>query len=250
MSRNMNEASTETVKAAIRDWCAAILAQSGKNAASVDELADHLHCEIERLMAEGLSADAAFATATEQMGNRELLVTEFAKNHTRLTKLRRAIQAVDTENGSAGSTTNLGLKKLMLIQLMLLAIVTFATQQVLAGTGYFLKVAVLIYALWLGSFLIFWGMHLPALTEKWVWLRRKPTHTLLVATVANLVLLATVTFTTGWMLDDTAYFNEISVLLFLLWSGSFSMFYGASEQSDQRDFDCLRQKVLTLLKRG
>jgi type IV secretory pathway TrbD component len=63
-------------------WSRAAAAGPCRNAATVDELRDHLHCEIERARAGGLSDEAAFRDAVEKMGSGEALAAELGKNRT------------------------------------------------------------------------------------------------------------------------------------------------------------------------
>ena len=176
MSKSRNAETAETVKVTIHEWCEAVLAQSGNSTASIDELADHLYCEIERLMAEGLSATDAFTVATEQMGDSNLLRTEFAKNRNIFTKLVCAIQAFETNNFTEDITPAIGPKKMLVItvaNLILLAIVTFSIERVLDGTYLFAEVSVLLYLLWFGSFMIFYSATLPSSANEIACLRRR-----------------------------------------------------------------------------
>lgn len=68
----------------IHALCRSIYSNDWKRASSIDELKDHLYCEVERLSDEGLSEEQAFLTATERMGNVEKLRIEHAKNRSLL----------------------------------------------------------------------------------------------------------------------------------------------------------------------
>ena len=68
----------------VQAWCRAVHAYGWNRQARREELADHLYCEIERLQATGLAEDAAFHTATEQMGTVAALRAEHTKNATLL----------------------------------------------------------------------------------------------------------------------------------------------------------------------
>jgi len=61
-------------------WCRSVLSNGWKRASSNTELKDHLYCEVERLLEEGLSEKQAFLAATERIGNVEDLRIEHAKN--------------------------------------------------------------------------------------------------------------------------------------------------------------------------
>lgn len=64
----------------IQAWCRSIYPNWWEGSARVAELADHLYCEVERLQAEGLTAEEAFAHATKRMGDVNTLIVEHAKN--------------------------------------------------------------------------------------------------------------------------------------------------------------------------
>ena len=63
----------------IDNWCESIFKKGSSTHLLLDELKDHLHCEIERLKKEGLSSEDAFAKATSKMGLVNELSAEFAK---------------------------------------------------------------------------------------------------------------------------------------------------------------------------
>ena len=64
----------------VHAWCRSIHTTWFNRDARVEELKDHLYCEIERLRAEGLSDEQAFLYATERLGSVDELLTEHAKN--------------------------------------------------------------------------------------------------------------------------------------------------------------------------
>lgn len=64
----------------IQAWCKTIHADWFTRDAKVEELKDHLCCEIERLMNEGLSDLEAFQTATQKLGTIHELRKEHSKN--------------------------------------------------------------------------------------------------------------------------------------------------------------------------
>lgn len=68
----------------VQAWCRSVHAYGWGRQARRAELADHLYCEIDRLQATGLSAQAAFRTATEQLGDVAALQSEHTKNATLL----------------------------------------------------------------------------------------------------------------------------------------------------------------------
>lgn len=68
----------------VQVWCRAVHRFGWNRQARIAELADHLCCEIERLQATGMSAEAAFRAATEQLGTVAALQSEHMKNATLL----------------------------------------------------------------------------------------------------------------------------------------------------------------------
>lgn len=61
----------------IHAWCQSF---RSRNHANVEELKDHLYCEIDQLTEQGLTEKQAFVIATERMGNPAELRKEYAKN--------------------------------------------------------------------------------------------------------------------------------------------------------------------------
>jgi hypothetical protein len=68
----------------VANWSAAVHAERCQSAAEVAELSDHLYCEIERALGEGLSNDEAFRVATARLGSASQLIAENAKNRSAL----------------------------------------------------------------------------------------------------------------------------------------------------------------------
>ena len=65
---------------AINTWSASVHPYGFNKKARIDELNDHLYCEIERLQKQGLSVEQAFLAATEQVGRVVDLAAEHSKN--------------------------------------------------------------------------------------------------------------------------------------------------------------------------
>ena len=68
-------------------WCSSILPDDCSRNERVDELEDHLYSEIEGLQAEGLTEEQAFTTATQRLGEARMLLSEFSKNQTFISRL-------------------------------------------------------------------------------------------------------------------------------------------------------------------
>lgn len=63
----------------IRAWRQSLQARGLRDRERIDELEDHLYCEIERLLDQGLSEEGAFRAAIQQVGEAEALSTEYQK---------------------------------------------------------------------------------------------------------------------------------------------------------------------------
>lgn len=70
------------VNAAVDEWVHRALDEPCLGSRRAAELADHLHCEIERSRAEGHSDEEAFRLATARLGEPGSLAHEMAKNRT------------------------------------------------------------------------------------------------------------------------------------------------------------------------
>ncbi len=80
---------------AIESWSASVQAQRCNRDASITELSDHLHSEVERLTAEGLSERQAFGVATDKIGEPAALDAEFDKNRSLMSRVGRKLHAFD-----------------------------------------------------------------------------------------------------------------------------------------------------------
>jgi len=68
------------LETAVDEWCQGIGNPQGESAELKEELKDHLYCEIEALLEEGLSDQQAFSLATKKLGQPEALLDEYRKN--------------------------------------------------------------------------------------------------------------------------------------------------------------------------
>ena len=72
---------------AITQWCQNITNQCG-DSNRIDELKDHVFCEVERLKSEHqLTNEQAYNVATQQLGEQASLKKEFAKNQNLISRL-------------------------------------------------------------------------------------------------------------------------------------------------------------------
>lgn len=65
---------------AVEQWSRSIDLRGCGRQDHLEELQDHLYCEINRLQEQGLSPELAFLKATQQLGNLRDLSAEYAKN--------------------------------------------------------------------------------------------------------------------------------------------------------------------------
>jgi hypothetical protein len=76
----------------VQAWCESIHHGGSDRQVRIDELADHLHCEVAHLVEQGQSEQTAFLAATNQMGEAQELVREHSKNQS-MTSRTLAISA-------------------------------------------------------------------------------------------------------------------------------------------------------------
>lgn len=75
------------IDSAMRRYSRAVSTRWFRRGVQIDELEDHLHCEIEQLVADGLSLEAAFLEAISRLGAADALRQEFRKNKSCLSML-------------------------------------------------------------------------------------------------------------------------------------------------------------------
>ena len=68
------------LETAVDEWCQGIGNSQGESSELKEELKDHLYCEIEALLEEGLSDQQAFSLATKKLGQPDALLDEYSKN--------------------------------------------------------------------------------------------------------------------------------------------------------------------------
>lgn len=92
----------------VRAWCASILPGDFAQDENLAELADHLTSAIEDLQETGLTEEQAFATATRRMGETKMLMTEYSKNRSFVSRLCE----LDRKLSGTGTITDPKLRKL------------------------------------------------------------------------------------------------------------------------------------------
>jgi hypothetical protein len=79
----------------VRAWSAQVHAERCQRSMGVDELVDHLHCEIDRVRATGMSDEDAFRAAVMRLGSISDLSAEHAKNRSALGTACEFAQAIE-----------------------------------------------------------------------------------------------------------------------------------------------------------
>ena len=87
------------LKAEIHAWCQSMHAKGFRRGASMDELEDHLRCEIDRLLQQGMSEEQAFLGATKQVGGADDLVAEYSKNRGFVSRLTTCPEVREDQEG-------------------------------------------------------------------------------------------------------------------------------------------------------
>ena len=72
---------------AVQQWCELVLCNDSIKSKNIEELKDHLYCQIEQLQEQGKNDKDAFKLAIEKMGEADMLSNEYEKNRTFLQKL-------------------------------------------------------------------------------------------------------------------------------------------------------------------
>ena len=138
-------------------WCRAVHRFGWNRQARIAELADHLHCEIERLQSEGLSRQAAFRAAAEQLGDVGQLQSEHIKNVPLLSLFFTQVEQVafaTLKSGEKPMTPKRAATYNIVISLVFAAAITLASY-LIADTqyeGHAQTVTYLLIAIWFVPF--------------------------------------------------------------------------------------------------
>ena len=151
---------------AVQDWCQQVAASGCGNAHRIAELKDHLHCEIERLQHQGLSAEQAFQTATKQLGQQPQLHAEYAKNHNTLAGLCQHESATDESGQTAEQHSKNSIAHAILFAAAMLASAILIDDTTAASISLFI-----LLGLWWATQTLMPGPRLSAKVE-WAFMRR------------------------------------------------------------------------------
>ncbi len=142
----------------VRKWCATNLPEDCRQGERFDELEDHLRCEVERLQRAGLDQERAFVAATGRMGEAKMLMSEFAKDRSFVSRLC----ALDRRLSDCGNTQDPALRKMVnrltIGHAILWAAAMIATALLLRGTENAGMMPILVMVpLWFASFMLLTG---------------------------------------------------------------------------------------------
>ncbi|MBL8113850.1 MAG: hypothetical protein JNK60_13295 [Acidobacteria bacterium] len=143
------------LKRAVETWSHTVRAGRCEGTESVDELTDHLYCEIDRARAEGLSDEQAFAAAVARIGAPKALVAEQAKNRT----LRQTVCALEARDANLpGSGRSLLVAHAILWAAVILAASILLSKSSASTAFAFLLTGVLVPAWWASELLLRRGL--------------------------------------------------------------------------------------------
>jgi len=149
----------------VEAWCQSIYEAGRKSEAGIEELKDHLYCDIEQLMSEGLSEKQAFVKATERMGHPEDLYKEYVKNRNVFSRLCR----IFTHQSEMLSPKQLAV--VMAAYVLLFAAITATAKSLWGGTEHYKDVTFFLYSAWLAPLFIYPGFQRSAKSE-WACIKR------------------------------------------------------------------------------
>lgn len=145
---------------AVNNWCQSVIGVvygcTNNVEARSAELKDHLYCEIERFEAEGLSQEQAFNKATQQMGDAEELMAEYAKNKSAPGKLCLETRTEFTQEAIERNDAMLQkrIAKLMVGHSILFAAAMIGSALILSNTTVKEEITLMMITLWFGSYLL------------------------------------------------------------------------------------------------
>ncbi len=143
------------LRRAVDTWSQTVRSGRCEGSESVDELTDHLYCEIDRARAEGMSDEQAFAAAVARIGAPKALVAEKAKNYT----FRQTVCALEARDASlSGNGRSLLVAHAVLWAAVILAASILLSRSSASMTFAFFLTGVLVPAWWASELLLRRGL--------------------------------------------------------------------------------------------
>ena len=121
---------------AVDEWCNQIIEEG--SAEALAELKDHLYCEVDNQLAQGLTPEQAFVAATEKLGDPSKLRAEWHKNRNLFSQALCRIRQLET-NISARWIDHLSADEIAYRQILfslIFALLVLLSSLLLGHTGY------------------------------------------------------------------------------------------------------------------
>lgn len=145
---------------AVQRWTDEIFPRGAADQERIAELQDHLFSAVADLALSGMSQEQAFNAVIARIGRKDELASEFMKNDGLLESLCEAISQFEPERSEMAMEPKKRVKRTLMITLAylgLLVLILFVAARLLAGSGQYEKVSLVIFFLWLGPLLIYTG---------------------------------------------------------------------------------------------
>ncbi|MEM7282067.1 MAG: hypothetical protein AAF438_10620 [Pseudomonadota bacterium] len=133
----------------IEGWCDELRQQPGVSDDWVDEIKDHLYCDVLDQIEKGQDGEAAFVAATQRLGDQATLSQEFYKNRSILYRLVHKTQSLRakgvnmTRKGKKGAT--------IIAHALMFAAAMLVSAKLLQGTEHGDTILYVFLGLWVGT---------------------------------------------------------------------------------------------------
>jgi len=118
---------------AVQQWSELVLSADSVKNRNIDELKDHLYCEIEKHINDGSNESDAFKYAIANIGESDILATEYKKNRNFINKLCAFEYGTIGQHGQNGDKFMINRKQLQTQNAILWAAAILASAVLLRG---------------------------------------------------------------------------------------------------------------------
>lgn len=118
---------------AVQQWTELVFSADSVKNRNIDELKDHLYCEIEKHVNDGKNQSDAFKYAISNIGESDILTTEYKKNRTFINKLCAFEYGTIGQHGQSGEKLMINRKQLQIQNAILWAAAILASALLLRG---------------------------------------------------------------------------------------------------------------------
>jgi len=118
---------------AVQQWSELVLSADSVKNRNIDELKDHLYCETEKHVTNGLDESEAFKKAIANIGESDILATEYKKNRNFINKLCAFEYGTIGQHGQNGDKIMTNRKQLQIQNSILWAAAILASALLLRG---------------------------------------------------------------------------------------------------------------------